>query len=562
MKRFRTISQFKKRILIVDDEDINRQILGNMLGSVYDVDLACDGQDALDKLSADESYYSLVLADLLMPVMDGFELIEKMKADDMLKSVPIIVITSEKESEVRSIKMGAADFIKKPFDMPEVILARCERVIELYEDNTIIRSAEKDQVTGLYTRDLFFEYVRQIDVHQKNLDMDCIVFNIDHFHLVNEMYGREVGDQILKKVADAIMDVMESNASLACRTEGDAFYLYCSHQDEYESIVDHITEVVGSDSGPAKIRLRAGVYQYADLTMDPETMFDRAKLACDRIKGDYTVTVAYYDKELYQKAIYQEHLIENIDKSIKDEDFKVYFQPKYDITGDKPKLRSAEALIRWVHPELGMISPGEFIPLFESNGLIQKVDNYVWNKAAACVKEWKDKYGVSVPVSVNVSRIDIFDSKLEEKLQNILDANGITEADLMLEITESAYSDNADSLTEVANRLRDRGFMIEMDDFGSGYSSLNMITTLPIDVLKLDMKFVRNMEKDEKSLKLVELIIGIAGFLNVPVVAEGVETQSQLDTLKKMGCQVIQGYYFSRPVPASEFEEFIKRECV
>ena len=132
----------------------------------------------------------------------------------------------------------------------------------------------------------------------------------------------------------------------------------------------------------------------------------------------------------------------------------------------------------------------------------------------------------------------------------------------MLEITESAYSDNADLLTEVANRLRESGFMIEMDDFGSGYSSLNMITMLPIDVLKLDMKFVRNMEKDEKSLKLVELIMGIAGFLNVPVVAEGVETESQLKKLKDMGCQVIQGYYFSRPVPASEFEEFIKKECV
>ena len=562
MKRFRTISHFKKRVLIVDDEDINRQILGNMLGQTYEVDLACDGKEAWDKLNEDGSDYSLILADLLMPVMDGFELIEKVKADPVLKAVPVIVITSDKESEVKSIKLGAADFIKKPFGMPDVILARCERIIELYEDTTIIRSAEKDHVTGLYTRDLFFEYVRQIDVHQRELNMDCVVFNIDHFHLVNEMYGREAGDSILKKVADAITGAMEGHASLACRTEGDSFYLSCEHQDGYEALMDRITETVGSDQGPAKIRLRAGVYLDADRSMDPETMFDRAKLACDRIKGDYTVTVAYYNNELYQKAIYQEHLIENIDQSIENEDFKVYFQPKYDITGDTPKLRSAEALIRWNHPELGMISPGDFIPLFESNGLIQKVDNFVWNKAAACIREWKNKYGYFVPVSVNVSRIDIFDSKLEEKLQNILKNNGITEKDLMLEITESAYSDNADSLTEVTNRLRESGFMIEMDDFGSGYSSLNMITTLPIDVLKLDMKFVRNMEKDEKSLKLVELIIGIAGFLNVPVVAEGVETERQLKKLKDMGCQVIQGYYFSRPVPASEFEEFIKKECV
>ena len=207
-----------------------------------------------------------------------------------------------------------------------------------------------------------------------------------------------------------------------------------------------------------------------------------------------------------------------------------------------------------------MISPGYFIPLFESNGSIQKVDHYVWKKAAKQIREWKDKYNYDIAVSVNVSRIDIFDPKLQNKLREILKENGLNERELMLEITESAYADNANTLIGVTESLRNSGFLIEMDDFGSGYSSLNMITTLPIDVLKLDMKFVRNMEKDEKSMKLVELIIDIAKFLNVPVVAEGVETQSQLDTLKKMGCNVIQGYYFSKPVPAEEFEKFIEKE--
>jgi EAL domain-containing protein (putative c-di-GMP-specific phosphodiesterase class I) len=207
-----------------------------------------------------------------------------------------------------------------------------------------------------------------------------------------------------------------------------------------------------------------------------------------------------------------------------------------------------------------MISPGDFIPLFESNGLIRKIDNYVWNKTAEQIRYWKDKFGFSLPVSVNVSRIDIFDPYLLNKLGKILEDNSLSEEDLMLEITESAYSENADTLTEVTENLRASGFMIEMDDFGSGYSSLNMITTIPIDVLKLDMKFIRNMENDDRSMKLVELIIDIARFLDVTVVAEGVETKSQFDLLKCMGCQVIQGYYFSKTVPADEFEAFILKE--
>ena len=249
-----------------------------------------------------------------------------------------------------------------------------------------------------------------------------------------------------------------------------------------------------------------------------------------------------------------------MDSAIKNHDFLVYYQPKYNITGDTPKLCSAEALIRWKHPELGMISPGDFIPLFEHNGLIQKVDNYVWECAARQVDEWKKKLGYTLPVSVNVSRIDLFDPQLEEKLHKVLSDSGITENELMIEITESAYADDAAKVMEITEKLRSEGFKIEIDDFGSGYSSLNMIMNIPVDVLKLDRSFVKNLKKDEKSLMLVEIVIGIARFLNVPVVAEGVEDEDQLKTLKGMGCEIVQGFYFSRPVPAEEFEVFIKKE--
>ena len=559
MDRFISADEYKRRVMIIDDEEINRLMLGNILETEYEVVFAKDGQEAWDLLHGEGKDISLLLMDLLMPVMNGFELISKLNEDEELKSIPIIVMTSEKEAEVKSIKLGASDFITKPYDMPEVILARCERIIKLSEETTLIHSTEKDSVTGLFTRDYFFEYIRQIEAHH-NSSVDALVFNIDHFHLVNEMYGRKTGDAVLVRVANTLEEVLKGKAIISCRTEADTFYVFCEHIDDYTPLIAKIQELLGNASGSSKIRLRAGIYQEAAKDMEVELRFDRAKIACDRIRGDHSRTVAYYNNELYQKSIYYERLIRDVDDAIANEDFKVFFQPKYDITSDTPKLRSAEALIRWVHPELGMISPGDFIPLFESNGLIQKVDNYVWKTAAAQIRKWKEKYNYSVAVSVNVSRIDIFDPKLQDKLRSILEENGLDASELMLEITESAYADSANTLTEVAESLRASGFKIEMDDFGSGYSSLNMITTLPIDVLKLDMKFVRNMEKDEKSLKLVELIIDIAKFLGVPVVAEGVETKSQLDTLKELGCQVIQGYYFSKPVPADEFEQFIEKE--
>ena len=559
MDRFISANEYKRRVMIVDDEEINRLMLGNILESEYEVVFATNGQEAWDLLHGEEKDISLLLLDLLMPVMDGFALISKLKEDDELKRIPVIVMTSEKEAEVKSIRQGASDFITKPYDMPEVILARCERIIKLSEETTLIRSTETDAVTGLFTRDYFFEYIRQIEAHFKNR-IDALVFNIDHFHLVNEMYGRDTGDATLRHVAETLEEVLRPNAIISCRAEADTFYVYCAHIEDYKPLIAKIQEKLGNVSGSSKIRLRLGIFQEADPDMEAEQRFDRAKIACDRIRGDYSTYVAYYDKELYQRSIYHERLIKDMEEAIANEDFKVFFQPKYDITSDIPKLRSAEALIRWMHPELGMISPGDFIPLFESNGLIQKVDHYVWKKAAKQIREWKEKYNYSIAVSVNVSRIDIFDPELQDKLKEILKENGLAENELMLEITESAYADNANTLVEVTESLRNAGFLIEMDDFGSGYSSLNMITTLPIDVLKLDMKFVRNMEKDEKSMKLVELIIDIAKFLNVPLVAEGVETQSQLDTLKKMGCEVIQGYYFSKPVPAEDFEQFIEKE--
>ena len=557
MNEFGYSGLLKRRVLIVEDEEINRGILGNMLCENYEVSYAENGAQALEMLRESRIRYSLILLDLLMPVMSGEELLGKIKEDELLSGIPVIVMTSEKPAEVKSIKMGADDFITKPYDSPEIILARCERIIQLYEEKSILRSAEKDDLTDLFTHEFFDEYVRQVDSYDEKAADDAIVLNIEHFHMINEMFGRETGDEILKKVADMLVHKFDNGVCIGCRPSADYFYLYVDHRDSYDGVFNGMSEELAKYSHIPKIRLRAGVYQNVDKSISVDERFDHAKLACDRIRGDYTKQISFYSKELNDADLYNERLINDIDDAIANRDLVVFYQPKYGIQSDKPVLRSAEALIRWKHPELGMISPGDFIPLFESNGLIQKLDHYVWAEAASQIRKWMDEFGYTLPVSVNVSRIDIYDPDLEKRLLEILNDNDLTTSELMLEITESAYADDAKGLTDVVNSLRDKGFKIEMDDFGTGYSSLNMITGIPIDVLKIDMKFIRNMNKDEKSLKLVELVMDIARFLNVPAVAEGVEEASQVEKLKEMGCELIQGYYFSKPVPAEEFEKFI-----
>lgn len=548
----------KRRVLVVDDEEVNREILGNILGTQYEVSYAENGRQAYDMLHERLTRYSLILLDLLMPEMDGFELLEKIKSEEAVSNIPVIVMTSEKPAEVRSIKMGADDFITKPYDMPEVILARCERIIQLYEDKSIIRSAEKDDLTDLYTREFFQEYIRQIDGSGHGSQMDAIVLNIEHFHMLNEMFGRKTGDSVLKKIADMVTAMLGEGVCIGCRPDADYFYFYLEHRDSYDEVFKALSEELSGISKIPGVRMRLGVYQNVDTNISIEDRFDHAKYACDRIRGDYNRQISFYSKEENEKDLYHEQLINDIDNAISNRDLVVFYQPKYGIQCDEPELRSAEALIRWRHPKYGMISPGDFIPLFESNGLIQKLDHFVWEEAARQIRKWKDEYGITVPVSVNVSRVDIYDAQLEDRLVRILKDNDLDAKELMLEITESAYADDAKGLTDVVTKLRESGFRIEMDDFGSGYSSLNMITEIPIDVLKMDMKFIRNMNKDAKSLKLVELVIEIADYLGVPVVAEGVEDKSQVDQLKSMGCELIQGYYFSKPVPPEEFNKFIE----
>ncbi len=557
------MTSFKPRqnIMVVEDNPENQEILQKILEESYNITVVGDTQSALLLLMDSPATYSLVLLDIDLPNESCQEFLRQRNLHSRLQSIPVIVLTTEDGADEECCKLGADEFIRKPLKHAPVILARCSRIIDLYENKNLVQQTEKDKLSGLYTIDYFFEYLKQIIPLDMGSDRDAIVINIERFRLINEIYGRSVGDQILAQIGAYLQEMLVNLNAIACRAGADIFYVYCIHQDDYQDLQATLQNMLAKFANVNNIRVRIGVWQYVDRgTVDPESWFDRAKTACDRISGNFTTSVAIYNSGLHTKHLREERLIHDIYEAIEHKDLKVYYQPKYAIQGDKPHLRSAEALIRWIHPTLGFINPGDFIPLFESNGLIQMVDYYVWNEAAAQVRRWKEENHWTVPVSVNVSRIDIYDPDLENKLCNIMQENKLSPNEYMIEITESAYSENSKGLIEVLNSMRSKGFHIEMDDFGTGYSSLSMLTALPIDILKIDMSFVRNMELDEKNKKMVELIIDIAKFLKVPSVAEGVETESQLRTLRKMGCDVIQGYFFSKPVPPEEFVKFIEKE--
>ena len=429
------------------------------------------------------------------------------------------------------------------------------------EGRKLISETERDPLTPLYNKSFFIAYTERFAREHPEARMDAIVMNIERFHLLNTLNGRAYGDELLRALGEEIAAFAEETPDvLAARTESDSFDIFCAHREDYAALLDRFQARLDTVARNKEARLRMGVSPGQE-GETPEQLFNRAWSACSMVRGDYQRHLMVYDENIRRRDELSQILQSDFARALAEREFEVYFQPKYDIQCDPPRLTGAEALVRWNHPTLGMITPDGFVPLFERSGQIVTLDAYVWAETARRAAEWRARCGVRLPVSVNLSRVDVFDQKLFETLDGILEQNGLEPADLQLEVTESAYTEDADLLIRVINQLREKGYRIEMDDFGSGYSSLNMLSSLPVDVLKMDIAFIRNIERDERDLRLVELIIDIARYLKAPVVAEGVETEKQFTLLRDAGCDLVQGFYFSPPLPPDEFEHRILTEA-
>lgn len=550
---------YEQLVLVVDDQEINRDILGSILEDKYRLIYAENGQEAMALIREHTQDLALVLLDLMMPVMNGFEVLEQVKGDEELKRIPVIVLTADQSAELQALQMGAADFITKPVEIHEIVQTRVDRIIELSDGRQLISAAEYDKLTMLYHRNFFFEYCRRLFQHHSEIHMDAVALNIEQFHSVNALHGRDFGDHVLKAIGEEIEVFLTKTQGIASRIEADRFAIYCAHQDDYASLLDRFQERVNAVSKKVNIHLRMGVKPWTE-GEEPVMMFDQARAACSLARGNYQNPLKIYDEKMRERELMNQRLLNDLRSAVEERQFLVCYQPKYNVQCDPPRLSSAEALVRWRHPELGMVSPEEFIPLFENNGLIGVVDEYVWKETVCQIAAWKEKYHFTLPVSVNLSRSEMTDPDLEERLVQLVKSKGLDFSSLKLEVTESAYTDNMKQILETVHHLRDHGFEIEMDDFGSGYSSLNMLSDMPIDGLKMDMKFVRNIENSETDRRLLALVLDIARYLNVPAVAEGVETVGQLKILQENGCDLVQGFYFSGPLSPEEFELLIQRE--
>ena len=437
-----------------------------------------------------------------------------------------------------------------------LILRNVRAEVKASENRRIISETERDHLTQLYNRGFFLAYANRLYQEHPNRPSDAVVVNIERFHTINTVDGRDFGDEVLRTLGGGIADFLTETKGIAGRVEGDRFDIYCAPAEDYAALLERLQGRMNAAFPNADIRLRMGVMPWR-AGVAPEELFDRAWSACSMVRGDFKTHLMVYNEELRRREAMNQRLQNDLPRALANRELEVYYQPKFNIQTEPPALSSAEALIRWRHPELGMIPPADFIPLFERSGQITAIDKYVWAEAARQIADWRSRFGRTLPVSVNLSRVDVFDPALPDTLDGLVERYGLSRADLKLEVTESAYTENADHLIRVIRQLREKGFEIEMDDFGSGYSSLNMLSSMPIDVLKMDIAFIRNIERDERDLRLVMLILDIARNLKAPVVAEGVETEGQLKLLKDAGCDLVQGYYFSRPLNAADFERSI-----
>lgn len=547
-------------ILVVDDNRQNRTILKNILKQGgYNVLEAENGREALEIVNDGRQAVSLMLLDIVMPVMNGYEVLESMNRSGLISSLPVIIMTSngDSEAEIRCLENGASDFIRSPYN-PELVCYRIRSILRLRENTALICRLENDHLTQVYSREFFYRRaMARMNEHPEA--SYCVIYtDIDDFKMINARYGTRIGDELLKYLA-GIFNGWAGEDGVCGRIGGDTFAILLKDWPTLtQEQVGKLYHKIFADAPVKGFQVKCGIYPVTDLSLKASDMCDRAKIAVDSIKKKYGQYYAVYNDSMRQKAIREHLLAGRMEEALKNGEFVVYLQPKH--CTDSGAVSGAEALVRWNHPELGFLSPGEFVPLFERSGFIAKLDYFVWSRVCGILSYWIDRGINPIPISVNASRADFVSPELAEKIESLVDSYGLPHELLHVEVTESTYTDNPGQMIAAVSKLRDMGFLIEMDDFGSGYSSLNMLSELPIDILKLDMRFMQTNNDRIKGGKrnILSFTMGLSKWLQLATVAESVETEEEYELLKAMGCNMIQGYFFAKPMPVDEFEEYMK----
>ena len=411
--------------------------------------------------------------------------------------------------------------------------------------------ATHDTLTGLYNQHHLYERIREVLDKNKDVGYKVVGIDIKDFKIVNDIFDKEFGDQVLRVVADEMQDHCLPGTVYG-RLTGDKFGLLAPVEDFSEEEMEILLteQPYGERVANYPIVVHMGVYEVTDRDIDVSVMFDRAFMAITSIKNDLNTHVATYDEGMRQDLIWNQKISQQLEHAIAAGQIKPYLQPMVDVAG---KVEGAEVLVRWIHPDEGFLSPARFIPVFENNGMIAQLDAFMWECACQILRDWKDR-GINMFLSVNISPKDFYFIDVYGTIRRLVNKYGIDPGKLRLEITETAMMTDIENRLRIIEGLRADGFLVEMDDFGSGYSSLNMLKDIPVDVLKIDMMFLYKTKDQSKAETILQTIINLSGQLGIPSITEGVETADQLDMLVNMGCRLFQGYYFAKPMPVDEFE--------
>lgn len=424
---------------------------------------------------------------------------------------------------------------------------------ELRQISDELYRSTHDILTGLFNRETFFKKAEELIQKDPLTPRYMIATNIKNFKLLNDLYGSNFGDEILKLQA-RLLGTLQKNDTLIGRISGDKFAILIQKANFDPAKSASYTEKIESFMATVNYKLNAllGIYEISDTNEKPSLMFDKANLAIKGINERYSLSVAYYNLELLEKIRTENAIVRSFEKTLADGRFKIYLQPQVRCSDEK--LTGAEALVRWITPEGEILYPTSFIDVLERAGFLYKLDKYIWTEAAKTLSEWKER-GIDYHIAVNISPRDFYYLDIFTFFTDLVKAYDIDPSKLKLEVTETIFLEKSNFHAEILRKLKNAGFCIEMDDFGSGYSSLKMLRNIDIDVLKIDMEFVQKTENKERSEIILSSIVQMAKELDITIIVEGIEDEQQAEYLKSIGCDLFQGFLYSKPVPLSTFCE-------
>lgn len=421
-------------------------------------------------------------------------------------------------------------------------------------------SEEIDSFTGLFTQRGFIAQADEYCKEKGETDLCVIAMDVEHFRLFNKWYGRPEGDKLIKRISVFLLEMDRMFDTVSGYAGADNFFIIMDNQPVViDYLMKGLSDILNKFDGVEGFRMAFGACTVNKQNIDIRDAMDSASTAAERILGNYQEHICWFKKEMLSDIEHELMIAPEVERALQENEFTFYLQPKYSVS-DK-KIVGSEALVRWLHKKRGLIPPAEFIPIIEKNGLVTRVDMYIWELVCSTIHKWTEDGIEIAPISVNVSRIDIDCVDIPGIFENLVTKYQIDRKYLEIEITESAFVEDTKSLKNVVQRLRSLGFTVLIDDFGSGYSSLNMLKDVQADVLKMDIKFFDlNNTNYEKGVDIIESVLNMSRKMKLSVIAEGVETEEQIQVIKNIGLNYVQGFYYYKPMSVEEYEKMMKGE--